>query len=141
MALTAGQKKVLVVGTGAAVVGGVLFLAMRKASASTNPSTPPKAFGLLDVNAATAACGGSWQSFAGINAVSPELFQLMTPGGNPHSGTVYGFFKDRLFRYVGQNNAGYYECTNVDVAKLRGYTGAAGAPSGLGQIPGLYKAA
>lgn len=145
--MTPQMKKLLLFGGVAAGVTGVIFFAAKKASAAPNPPGPapaPKVVGKLDANTALACCRGSFKSMMGRESQLPgEVFDLLTPNSVLPPNTVYAFFKDRLFKWEAANRAGYFECDDVDVAKLHQYTGV-GAPSRRSapqQIPGLFQRA
>ncbi len=119
-----GAKRAAVIG-GLALVGvGVLALVARKASAAPGPNPgpgpnlPPQV-GKLDANTALACCSGSWSS-----KVPPgEVFDLLTPNSQLPGSTVYAFFKDELWKWEAANQAGYFYCTSVNVARLRSVSG------------------
>lgn len=133
-------KRVLVVGgIGAGLTAILLAATAGKANAAPNPNPnpnpnpgpqPPKVIGKLDPNAALAACGGNWN----FRVPPGEIYNLLTPNDVlPHT-TVYAFYKDQLWKWDSGPSKAYWQCDDVDVAKLRQYTGFSGLPAGVGAM-------
>lgn len=113
----------VIVGAGLLLVGGVAFAATKSKKGGGAPGVTAQ-YGKLTANDAIACCTSGFTSMAGREGELPsEVYALLTPGGSVAGSTGYAWYQDRLFKWVKENLAGYYECDTVNVPKLRSVSG------------------